>query len=81
MKDKKEIEQLRAEYIEAKMATMIDDCEGASANSEMAFYAEKGLEIECNGLTFVELEALMIELAELNGEDEDDEEDEDEEYE
>jgi hypothetical protein len=69
MKDQKELEQLRAEYIEVKMATMKDDGDG----TEMIFYAERGLEEECKDLTFEELESLMMELAEWNGDNEEEE--------
>lgn len=76
MNDQKELDQIRAEYIEAKMASMRDDGDG----SEMVFYAERGLEDECKDLTFKELEELLIELAELNGDfDEDEDENEKEE--
>lgn len=74
MKDQKELEQLRleqlrAEYIEVKMSTMKDDGDG----TEILFYAERGLEDECKDLTFEELESLMMELAEWNGDDEEEE--------
>jgi hypothetical protein len=70
MKDQKEIDQLRAEYVEYKMATMRDDGDG----TELIFYAEKGLEDECKDLTFEDLNELMAELVELNGDNEDEEE-------
>ena len=70
MKDQKEIDQLRAEYVEYKMSTMRDDGDG----TELIFYAEKGLEDECKDLTFEELNELMAELVELNGDNEEEEE-------
>ncbi len=63
MNDQKELDQIRDEYVEAKMASMKDDGDG----TELEFYAKQGLEAECNTLTFKELEELMIELAEWNG--------------
>jgi hypothetical protein len=63
MNDQKELDQLRDEYVEAKMTSMRDDGDG----TELEFYAKQGLEAECNTLTFKELEELMIELAEWNG--------------
>lgn len=70
MKNQKEINKLRAEYVEFKMETMRDDGDG----TEMVFYAERGLEDECKDLTFEELSELMAELAELNGDNEEEEE-------
>ncbi len=61
------IEQLRIVYTEAKLASMSnDDC--GSPDSEMAYYAKIGLEKEIEGLTFEQLDKLMVELIELNGE-------------
>ena len=71
MNDQKELDQIRAEYIEAKMASMRDDGDG----SEMVFYAERGLEDECKDLTFKEVEDLIQDLADFEGDDEDENED------
>jgi hypothetical protein len=61
------LDQLRIVYTEAKLASMADDdCE--SSDSEMAYYAKIGLEKEIEGLTFEQLDKLMVELIELNGE-------------
>lgn len=71
MKDQKELEQLKAEYIKAKMDSMKDDGDG----NEMVFYAERGLEDECKDLTFKEVEDLIQDLADFEGDDEDENED------
>lgn len=70
MDDTKEVDaldQLRIVYTEAKLASMSDDdCE--SSDSEMAYYARIGLEETIKVLSFEQLDELMVELIELNGE-------------
>jgi hypothetical protein len=60
------LEQLRIVYMEAKLASMSDD--SGSPDSEMVYYARIGLGKEIEGLTFEQLDHLMVELIELNGE-------------
>ena len=60
------LDQLRIVYMEAKLASMSDDdCE---SDSEMAYYARIGLEETIKVLTFEQLDELMVELIEINGE-------------
>ena len=59
--------QLRIVYTEAKLASMSNE-DGGSPDSEMAYYAKIGLEKEIEGLTFEQLDKLMVELIEINGE-------------
>lgn len=67
MTDQKELDQLKDEYIKAKMTSMKDDGDG----TELEFYAKQGLEAECKDLTFKELEDLIQDLAMLDGDNED----------
>lgn len=76
MKDKTfAVEELRAEYIESKMASMIEDEEGGCDGSEMAHYARQGLEYEVKDYGAALLKELIQELADLEGDDEDEDED------
>tara|TARA_R110000868_G_scaffold20477_6_gene86550 strand:- start:2345 stop:2563 length:219 start_codon:yes stop_codon:yes gene_type:complete len=66
MNDNDALEQLRIVYTEAKLASMSEDC--GSPDSEMVFFARIGLEKTINELNFEQLDKLMVELIELNGE-------------
>lgn len=66
------LDQLRIVYMEAKLASMSDDDCG-SPDSEMAYYARIGLEETIKVLTFEQLDELMVELIETNGEGENEE--------
>ena len=80
-KEADEITRLRLldEYIELKMNMMVEDDGGGTHSSEMAWYAKQALTTESEALSIGDLEELIREIEEFNGdEDEEDEGDQDE---
>jgi len=80
-KEADEITRLRLldEYIELKMNMMVEDDGGGTHSSEMAWYAKQALTTESETLSIGDLEELIREIEEFNGdEDEEDEGDQNE---
>jgi len=72
-KEADEITRLRLldEYVELKMNMMVEDDGGGTHGSEMAWYAKQALTTESENLTIEDLEELIREIGEFNGDEED----------